>query len=549
MNPRHLPLRKILLAVLCAAAGAGSAALLWPARAPLAKKDALRGPAPPPPVTTSLRAMTPKTAALLQAIRAAGTPSQQMAAALRLSQLGSPEEIRALLEHARTLPAHTVSYLAVQTLLKRWLDFDPLAAAEYCRRHEEKHLSKLIGSWAALHPGEAEAYVLTLPPGEARNGIWNALCQAVAARAPGEAWQLLQRMPPEIYLSESFYRRLLGDDPQEAIAQLESLPPHALHSAQHAVVRLLAEKDPAAAWEWALSQPARDSLASEVFRHVLAQNPAQALAMLASLSAEKRRAILNHTHVQQAPAGEIAQALRNDTALTVEEKQRIASRVFGTVSWGDPAAAQALLSFMPENSLPSTMKNYLRTWSRRDPAAAEAWMSSLPQGPLREAAETAWQANAEEAANSPDKSSPQSFIAEAGTHYMERDDPRLATLDASHLAKLMASAGGPPPFAENILIGLATQNPSAAAEWLATVEMGEKTGPMAAQFSTAWAMEDPVAAAAWARTLPDGPLARTAAQNIARQYQAFAPDEAKAWAESLPAGPVKEAALTGLNAE
>lgn len=548
MNPRHLPLKNILLAMLCAAAGAGSAALLWPARAPLAKTDVLRGPAPPPPVTTSQRAMTPKTAALLQAIREAGTPSQQMAAALRLSQLGSPEEIRALLEHARSLPAHTARDLAVQTLLKRWLDFDPEAAVEYCRRHEEKQLSKLIGSWAALHPGEAEAYVLTLPSGEAWRRAWSALCEAAAARSPGEAWRLLQRMPSEVYLREGFYRRILGDDPQEAAAQLENLPPHALHPAQRAVARLLTEKDPAAAWEWALSRSGADSLASEVFRHGLAQNPAQALAMLAALPAEERRVILTHMHVQQAPAGEIAQALRNDTALTVEEKQRLASRVFGMASRTDPAAAQALLPFVPANSLASSMKSYLDTRSRRDPAAAEAWMSGLPQGPLREAAETAWQANAEEAANPPDRTSPQSFVAQAAG-YVERDDPRLANLEASHVAELMASADGPPPFAENILSGLAAQNPSAAAEWLATVEVDQKTGPMAAQFSTAWAMEDPAAAAAWARALPEGPLARTAAQNIARQYHVFAPDEAKVWAESLPAGPVKDAALTGLGGE
>ena len=550
-------LKSGLSAIACALAGFATAAWLMPpaltvpasrATAPLPASSPLGQPAgSPAPATVQ---------GYLDALRQAGTPGQQMAAALRFASLSDPEEIRALLDQANRFPAHAASALATQVLLKRWLELDPAAALEDSRRHFDKSLPKRLGTYAATRPAEAEAWILTLPGGKIKTEAWQELCAATAARDPGKAWDLLARSPSQTgdgsYEVRSLVEKLTAQDLEGTIARLASLPAMLLKTARNAISKQLMETDPARGWEWARQQPNPNGLISNAIEATLGKNPAQAFAWLQSLPAAQRKRIMNEDGRNWNWGGRdnatLVTALSGNTGLTAEEKRDLALCFLGNSMWQDPEGAEGFLPLLNEAQLPGSINNYLQSRARKTSnAATEAWIADLPPGPVRTAAEGAWKE--QQLPELPvDRSTPASLVSDFKKNsYIQETDPRLPLLNASQVRELMADqSGSKSHFSGNILTGLAQINPAPAAAWLASVPIDGITGPQAAKFSAAWAQEDPAAAAAWVNSLPAGDLAITAAANVARQYHRYAPLEAQTWLHTLPAGPVREAAVKAM---
>jgi hypothetical protein len=548
-------LKSGLLATACGLAGMGAAAWVFPA-----------------PNRTVTAAGTPifrtnsgplgkqgKAAAggFADFLRQAGTPGQQMAAALHGASLGNAEEFRSLLDQSRQFPAHAASTLAVQTLLKRWLELDPAGAADYCRIHFSKTLPKLIGTWSLTDPAKAEAFILTLPGGEAKSESWQQLCAATASTDPDKAWDLLARSPVRSgydgsYEVKNLVEKLTAQDLEGTIARLASLPAVLLRGAREAIAKELMGIDPTRGWEWAKEQPNPNPLISKAIEQRLGKDPAQALAWLATLPPEQRKRMQNEHGYNwgSKDASALAASLAQSGGLTPEEKQELALRFLTNSTWRDAAGAEAFFPFLKGKELDSSMDLYLKGRARRTLDAGtgiETWIAALPPGEVRTAAEASWKK--QQLPEAPvDRTSPASLVSQfKAATYVQSEDPRISQLNATQLGEMLSNqAPGRSHYAGTILTGLAKTNPGVVATWLSTVPQDKTTGPQAARFAATWAQEDPVAAATWVDSLPAGELAVNAAANVARQYHRYAPVEAQTWLETLPIGPVREAAANAM---
>lgn len=550
-------LKSGLLATGCALAGYGTAARLMPPAAPApAPLAATLHPARSPLGKPGGDAAAASVQGYLDSLLQAGTPARQAAAALAFAALTDPDEIRAMLDQARSFPAHSAGPLASQTLLKRWLELDPVAALEYSRIHFDTTLPKLLGSYAATHPAEAEAWILSLPGGKAKAEAWQELCATIATRDPGKAWNLLARSPPEPGFDgsgkvRSLVQKLTAQDLEGTMARLSTLPSMLLKAARDAISKQLTETDPVRGWEWACQQPNPNNLISNAIQITLKKDPAQALAWLATLPAAQRKRIMNEDGYNwgSRDSAALVAALSGSTGFNVPEKQELAGRLFINGSWLDPEGAEAFIPFLSETQLSGNLANYLKNRAHKTSAAeTEAWIAGLPLGLLvRTAAEASWKE--QQVPETPmDRSTPASLVSDFKKYGgVQGSDSRISQLNAAQLGEMMADqTGSKSHYYREILTSLAKTNPAPAAAWLASVPADAQTGPLGAQFSATWAQEDPVAAAAWVNSLPAGDLAVNAAANVARHYHRYAPLEAQTWLQTLPAGPVQDAARKGM---
>ena len=533
-----------------AAAGLGLAAgfLLRPGSATAPRGSPVARPAQDTPL--GRRHHLPQTEARLEALRKAGSPSQQIAAALTFSGITSVEEIRDLLENSHRFPAHSAEAVAIVTLLKRWLELDAAGAVAYCRKNQAEFLPKLLANWSQDHPAEATAWVQAMPPGPAQKTAWLGLCEGVAARDPDKAWDMLGRTPgldPRISGSElqSSIKSLVGRDVEKAIASLETMPPSLLPAAQEAIAVKLMKTDPTRAWAWVrkLPEPGRATLGA--LGVSLAADPAQAMALLKSLPGREQKWIANYfPSSQKLNSRDFSDLLRQDTALLETTRQVIAENVFSPDISKGSASAMELISLMSSEGQIKAIQNSVKQWARQGTLTLRAWVESLPEGPLRTAALEA-QANYAPAEKAPGRTGPESLADEIKRDsYIQPSDPRLTQLTVEQLGEIMKGGRVEDNYYRqtDLLIKLGTVNSAVATAWLESTPIDAKTGPIAAQFSAQWAETDPAAAAEWVVKLPAGDLARTAAANVARQYHRYAPAEALVWLPQLPPGPVQDAA-------
>ena len=418
-------LKSGLPALGCAVAGFATAAWLLPSAEPAPASAATAasagaGAGRSPLGQSAGRPASSTVQGYLDLLSQAGTPGQQMAATLQFAALTDPDEIRALLDASDRFPAHAASALAIQVLLKRWLELDPAAALEYNRLHHNNILPKLLGTYAATHPAEAEAWIIALPGGKTKSEAWQELCAATAARDPGKAWELLARSPSYTgdgsYEVRSLVEKLAAQDLEGTIARLASLPAMLLKTARNAISKALMETDPARGWEWARQQPNPNGLISKAIETTLGKNPAQALAWLQTLPAAQRKRIMNedgHTwNWGNRDNATLITALSGNTGFTAEEKRDLASRFFDNAMWEDPEGAEGFLPLLSEAQLPGSISTYLNSRARKtSQGATEAWIAGLPPGPVRAAAEGAWKEQ-KQPELPVDRSTPASLVSE-----------------------------------------------------------------------------------------------------------------------------------------
>lgn len=560
--PAPFRLRTLLICLAGAAAGMGTAALFrTPAATSAGKPVSARSfQQDGPLVSQSAR----RAKSSLEAFRAAESPQARMEAALRLAENGTAEDIRALLDLDWKFPGDTSSSLAIAALLKRWLMLDPDAAVEYARVHEGKLLAKLIGNWSVADPEKAQAFALSLPAGTERAEAWAEICQASLHGEPGKTWDLLCRAPSFTSGVQEIMKKLITADPDDAIVRLEGdMPPELARSVRIGLSKELMKTDPDRAWAWIGTQSNSGELRGHALGAEFTKDPAHALALLASLGPEEQASRFSDRYSygwkpKDIPA--LAAALQSEPGLSADTKKQLAGEFFGNAAWEDPAGTVSLLTLFPENEMPGRVTSLMNSWWRKDKAAGQEWLASLPIGPVRSAAEAAWDGLESASAAGPpvDRNSPEGITASLKKgEYFTDDDARLAKVTPEMLAEFPPEKDAYQK--EEMLEGLAEQNPAAGAAWLQTWKMdtgaGEPGGMSESaqaksrqigRFTSTWAAQDPAAAASWVGQLPAGDLARNAAANVAMQYSRYAPAEARKWIDSLPPGPVRQAAEQGV---
>lgn len=501
------------------------------------------------------RRLLPQTAARLEAMRRAGAPSRQIAAALALADMSSPAEIRDLLEHSHEFPDNSAEEVAIGTLLKRWLELEPLTALEFCRSRQPAFLARLLGQWSQSQPEKAAVWVKAMPPGGSKDYAWVELCKTAGLRDPAKAWEMLGETPGldvnnGTWQINSIVKRMVEQDLEKALAGLAAMPPTVMAAARKAIAARLTETDPASGWEWARTQPNPAETMGAALAASLGSDSSRSLEMLKSLSIRELGEVFEQSayewRLKNLP--DLTARLTADATLEPSAKEAIANGLFGRAAWSDPAEAAALWPLLSADTQRERIADYVKHWSREDSAAAKAWVESLPLGDLRSSALTA-RAAFESPEKAADRASPAGLVEDfQQDQYIRADDPRIAGLNKEQLGTLLGAVGeGRHYRAREILLGLGEANPQLAASWLEGATLDSTTGPMAARFSASWAGNDPAAAAAWVKALPpDSHLARVAARNVAGQYARYAPEQAEAWIGTLPAGPVQDAARAGV---
>jgi hypothetical protein len=489
----------------------------------------------------------------LEALRA-GSPAQQLDAALLLAGVKSVKDLQALLDQAHAFPKNSAGKLAVIVLLRRWLDLDPGNALQYAFQRQPAYWSGLLSSYAAAHPDEAEAYGRKLPMGRARREGLVALFEGWMTTQPERAWQLA--MEPNYWIGEQI-KKLAGQDIALTLAKLDQLPDAGL--ASQGLVAAWMEQDPDKALVWMEARPNRRELLAEAAAVFFRQDPAKAFALLASLSEKELNIVLGNMtshknyrsgypglELAQAGTGQNRKALADavmDSPLSDEEKQNLINHFF----WQDPANAQAFWNQLSANDQLIRLPSYLGRWSVLDKPAAEAWWRNLPEGPLRTAAESQWQHL--ETAWEPQGGDEAARLLTAirSSNIPQQGNARMAEWTPQDLSAMAGKLKDVEPNRLGVIIRVVGQtNPESVAEWLVTEERAWPLGTEVAEFTARWALEDPVRAAAWVSRLPAGDLAGNAAINVARQYQIFDPAGAQNWAANLSEKSVRESVLKAL---
>lgn len=490
--------------------------------------------------------MQTRTQERIEALRLAGSPSAQCLAVLAFAEIDSIAEIRDLLENARFFPPHAAETLAVQTLLRRWLELEPETAVEYCRAHYPQTLPDLLVNYAATHPAEAERLALAAPAGYWAELTWRRVCLGVAAKDPEAAWAMLQRTPKDAeHEAAKVAGKLATLDLAGAAARIEKLPDSIKGYAQGALALAMMDADPVSGWNWILRQPDPGFMIQQTIDHTLNRDPAKALQLLGSLSPgvldEVKRAWSLQFNVNDAAGTAAALA---SSALDPALKKTLIPGFFSSTKYRDPEGSLVFLFQMDPETQLKTIPEFTGYWFSKSPDLARKWAISLPEGPLREAATSSLPASPESTSSPEQESLPTMLTSVLQFSLIQDNDPRLAKLTPAGVGEIMATVTAQTP--DTFARALARQNPAAMTSWLETASLTPASGPSVAQFFMAWAAESPGEAAAWVGKLPDGDVARTAAVNVARQYLRYAPDSAQSWVDSLPAGPVQEAAQRGL---
>jgi hypothetical protein len=534
------------ITILSATAALAGGGLGW------ALRPAVQMPAKPTSPPISLRENSPlgrhrmqtSTRQRIDALNLAGTPAAQCLAVLAFLEIESVSEIRDLLENARFFPPHAAEFLAIQTLLRRWLELEPETAMEYCRVHQPKTLPDLLVNYAATHPAEAGRLASAVPAGYWTGLTWRRLCLGVAAKDPEAAWAMLQRTPKDAeHEAAKAVGKLVTLDLAGAPARIEQLPDSLRAYAKAALAIEMMKADPITGWAWILRQPKPGLMLHQAIGQTLKTDPAKALELLGSLPPEMlteagQWMFLYNIREAAGTAGTLAASSLNPAF-----KQTLAAAFFDDTKYRDPKGSMAFLVQCDSKTQAEKIPPFLSHWFNKDPAAAKEWRDALPEGPLRDAASTVQEPAGE---SDPAKNNTPAAIARQLNvgNYLSPQDARLAELTPVGVGEIMATLSE--RTHDYFLKSLAQQNPAAVTGWLETVTLTNESGPYVAEFLMEWAGKSPADAASWVGKLPDGDVARTAAVNVARQYQRYAPAAAQAWVDSLPAGPVQDYARKGL---
>ena len=498
----------------------------------------------------------------LKALKA-GSPAQQLDAALQMADLGTELELRTLLDQSYAFPRNAAADLAVNVLLRRWLAINATAALAYADLKQHLHWPGLIAAYAVQNPAEAEKYYQTIPEGKSRSEALNGLFEGLIPKHRESAWRLVDQWVNQWdYSSRPMLKKLAALVVQDTLDRLEHLPAECQGTVRQAVAAELMKTDPERAMVWIASQPEKGKLIAEAAAVTFRRDPAKAFAILAGLSDLDRNIVLGNMtsprewrfgypglELPEAGTGQdrtaLAAAVMN-SPLNEEDRTSLLNHFF----WQDPGKGQAFWTqFSGEDQL-KKLPDYLYRWSAIDKAAAETWWTGLPPGPVRAAAGKQWQELETTWNQQGQNEAGRLLMAIRSGSGLSGTDSRLAELTPGALSSLVIAVGEPDyGRIDSLMRNVGTFNPEAVAGWFETTPVTDQRLETLANFSARWALDDPASAAAWVNRLPDGKYATTAAFNIARQYQVYDPDGTRRWLGSLNSKPVHEAALKGIQAD
>lgn len=291
---------------------------------------------------------------------------------------------------------HQRDELLRPALIRQWAKRDPAGFWDWIARQKDPGLISEAGklifeSWAAKDPDAALAGAARIGDERMRRPLEDLIMNAALKRNPVQALTLMQKRP-SVFLSPS--TDWMESDPEAALRVLSAQPSPGKAYARmlSTALRLVAEKDPAAALAWVGSH-AKDATAQEVteaLKVAAASQPEAAIRLAAAIPEDAKG---NSVLKSVLPAA---------TQLSAEEMFRLAAKfapgtsraellstVVSATAESAPAQAAELWKQLPpcENSRVAGVR-VAETFSKSDWPAAAAWVESLDEPPVRR---QAWQ--------------------------------------------------------------------------------------------------------------------------------------------------------------
>lgn len=475
----------------------------------------------------------------VQSIHSAGGPTAQLGAALALADSLAPEDYRTLLEECRELPPNSSQTFFFRSVLRRWTEADPEAAAAWCIGHASKQLGEVVRLWAATDPAAAQRFTAGLPA-DARNNAVAGIAEALAENDPKAALEYIRRSanPGNSYGLKKAFEQLAKSDPQWLLEHGDSLPGDLRGRARENAAEEFARHDFNAALAWASSQPDKREMLFKVLNG--ATDPAPALAWLSAQEKplqEEMASSLSYSLGRKHPFA-VLQATA-DPSLPAGTQSNLLSGGLYYAALRDPAAAAAALQGFPAASIKNFAASVINPWLTRDPAAAKAWAESLPDAGARESALAA----IAKAESKPDASLPMTPRERLLTSLKENryvDNTAVLRLAPEERREVLQTLGvdtepnsASSHYASRVMDTIRAYYPEDYGAWLLTRPADEKTAGETAQFASGWAGENAPAAAAWAAKLPQGPVRQETISRVAQQWHALDPASAGQWITTL----------------
>ena len=496
-------------------------------------------------------------------VAASGDPSAQVAAAIAMANRIPPESFARFLENLRRLPAHAAQGMAKGTVLRRWVAHDPEAALSWCRLHSDTEaVHSVIEEWTAHQPSRAAEIFQKLP--ESGRGLASRSILAGLVRTDREAamtWLTLMTDPhnqnPDTRWAAQFaqmnsfvplddsLRDLARQDPAWLLDRCGELPSRHQQEVRAAVARSLSEQNTQSALDWINTQPDRLKLLE-----ALIHRPHDEAALFAAIAAlppdeQKELPVYSFSTWGRANPKSLVDSLDTHAANLGDalKRQLQASLPQRLAASDSPGELADRMLANPALRAGFGIDSFALAWAAKDPAAASRWVAALANPDDRRIAQTAMKFAGAEAWDSSPTSLRDHYLAMAGNAAIGQAsqllrlslDDRIALLDAESTRRPEARGQ---PTSGSALGTMASHFPAETARWLqqrVTTENSQTFLPSLTLVASRWAAEEPTAAAQWAASLPAGDSRAWAAANVAARWARFDEESARRWVASLPA--------------
>lgn len=479
---------------------------------------------PPAPIEAPVPKATPKERIALMFSLGGKQPGHQRDAELYAAILAlAPEDFavaaadlpKRLAGYGRGLVGQNKARLLMEAFMDRWLTVDAAGALRHLATSDL--LSKLGDSGAKSRLFDDPSAVVA------------AAFRPLARHAPQWTydWIVAQKPGPE---REEPIRTLLDEVARRDIAQARRFfasfaeePERS--SALRGLVEGLAENDPRASFELAMTEPGsqlRDRLLESVMRNAARQGPELAQELLRRVGDPNDRLEATITALANLPPG-----------------------ADGLLSW-----MQEELPLVKEVVAYWWHENWARLVAEKVPATARGnaaeWAATLPNDPqrifLRQIADR-WA-----------KENPAAFRDWLAAHGATLDSASASALRASFAAMAKSDAGAMASWTEALLPGPLSQqaqldralrsgNPDDAGAAYASLAAGDKEGALAREVADILAKKNCDAAADWVSQLGDGPAQEKAAIALIETWSVRDAAAAAAWLETQPPGKMRDTGL------
>jgi hypothetical protein len=485
-------------------------------------------------------------------------------------------------------------YTLIRELMPRWGEHDPVAAVKFAQTFSNQSrrthaLSMALSGWSVSDLAGAKAYVASLRDDPKFDQLATGVITEMARRNPRDAFAfagsigLLQGKQHYLAVASIFHMWAI-DDPQAASREMMKLDnPRQRDLVIPSVVHGMAQRDPQAVWEFALTLPLRDRqpIQRVILRTAGRQDPVTA-ARLADQLNPKQKAEAYGDIARVWAQEDLSAALGWAKDLPKGKSQENVFRSLGS-DWAnsEPRAMAAFIGELPPGKQHDVLSQSLATsWSKTDPHLALQWSAGLPSGQSRNnvtrkiiaeltkqdpAAAVAW--ISKESANptqnglyrtiasswvqsDPDatmawvKSLPPAGIEQAASDII-RD---VSETDPAGAAGFIDSL---PKTSTIYLTGTVVKNwvpadAKAAAAWADDMEEGMAKDNAFTALGDAWGKTDPASAAAFAMEQGDARLRDKLIGKVAIEWGASDSERAINWIETLDEGAGRELAIAGV---